>query len=129
MAQNDTGLRRLLTRPWIYDLFQNLVGGVAIRRRFVRDYLGPFPGARILDIGCGTGNMLPFLPGDCGYLGFDFSEDYIAAARARIERCLADRALAPRLGRAAREKVLGHYRPEHFAASLLEALARITGGK
>ncbi|MBW8887832.1 MAG: class I SAM-dependent methyltransferase [Fibrobacteres bacterium] len=83
MAQNDTGLRRLLTWPWFYDFFQDLVGGVALRRRFVNEFLRPSPGARVLDIGCGTGNMLSYLPDGCGYLGFDFSEDYIAAARAR----------------------------------------------
>lgn len=84
MAQNDTGLRRLLTWPGFYDLFQDLVGAAAIRRRFVREFLAPDPGARILDIGCGTGAMLAFLPGDCDYLGFDFSVDYVATARARF---------------------------------------------
>jgi SAM-dependent methyltransferase len=49
----------------------------------VRDFVKPFPGARIIDLGCGTAEVLRFLPGDVEYTGFDMSESYIEAARSR----------------------------------------------
>jgi SAM-dependent methyltransferase len=83
MAQVATGVRHLLSRPSVYDFFQNLVGVTASRDRWVRDFVKPFPGARILDIGCGTGEIRRHLPEAIDYLGFDLSEAYIASARKR----------------------------------------------
>jgi SAM-dependent methyltransferase len=48
----------------------------------VTRYLRPRAGERILDIGCGTGEILEFLP-PVDYVGFDLSADYVAAARRR----------------------------------------------
>ena len=86
MGQITTGARNLLSIPCFYDLFQDLVGASGIRSRWIRDFLRPFPGARILDIGCGTAEILPYLPGDVDYTGFDMSPAYIEAARARHGR-------------------------------------------
>lgn len=83
MSQINSGIRRLLALPAAYDLFQDLVGARALRRRWIRDCLKPFPGARILDIGCGTAEILPLLPVDVHYTGFDMSAAYIEAAKQR----------------------------------------------
>lgn len=83
MSQINSGIRRLLAFPAAYDLFQDLVGARALRQRWIRDCLKPFPGARILDIGCGTAEILPLLPEDVRYTGFDMSPAYIGAAKKR----------------------------------------------
>jgi SAM-dependent methyltransferase len=83
MSQVDSGIRRLLALPAAYNLFQNLVGAPGARRRWIRECLKPFPGARILDIGCGTAELLDLLPLDVDYTGFDMSPAYIEAARRR----------------------------------------------
>jgi SAM-dependent methyltransferase len=73
-------LRSVLSAPWAYRLFGLLVGAHATRTTFAQQYVRPRPGQRILDIGCGTGNLVPYLPGT-EYLGFDPSPEYVAAAR------------------------------------------------
>jgi SAM-dependent methyltransferase len=83
MSEVSTGVRRILRVPAIYNLFIDLVGAGEARIRWVRDFLQPFPGARILDIGCGTAEMLGLLPADVDYTGFDMSEAYIDAAKRR----------------------------------------------
>jgi SAM-dependent methyltransferase len=55
----------------LYDTFQDLVGSKKARRIVVDKYIKPMPGNRILDIGCGTGSILSFLPRDIEYVGFD----------------------------------------------------------
>ncbi|MCX7144232.1 MAG: class I SAM-dependent methyltransferase [Proteobacteria bacterium] len=82
MAQITSGWRALLSSPKVYDAFQNLMGG---RRRgtFVEEFIRPHMGARLLDIGCGTAQLLEFLPGDATYVGYDPSPEYIAHARYR----------------------------------------------
>ena len=84
MSQIDSGIRGLFALPAVYDFFQNLVGVSGVRRRWIRDVLKPFPGIRILDIGCGTAELLRFLPEDIRYTGYDMSAEYIAAARKRF---------------------------------------------
>jgi SAM-dependent methyltransferase len=80
-SHRSNGLYRLLERAALYERFQKLLGADAARRRFVRDFLRPFPGARLLDIGCGTGSLLDYLPFEVEYVGFDLNARYIEAAR------------------------------------------------
>jgi cyclopropane fatty-acyl-phospholipid synthase-like methyltransferase len=75
-------VRPLLDRPFFYNLHNTLIGAKHRSQILVRDYIHPKPDDRILDIGCGPGNMVPFLP-NCHYLGVDMNEDYIERARAR----------------------------------------------
>jgi SAM-dependent methyltransferase len=86
MAEIRSGLRHLLARPLLYDLFQHLVGANAWRRNFVRTFVLPVlrKGERVIDIGCGTGDLLQYLPRDVSYVGFDRNDAYIAAARKRF---------------------------------------------
>jgi cyclopropane fatty-acyl-phospholipid synthase-like methyltransferase len=75
-------IRPILNRPFFYEFYHHLIGADYRSRVLVSDYIRPQPGDRILDIGCGPGNMLPFLPhGE--YLGVDANESYIASARER----------------------------------------------
>lgn len=83
MPQITTGLRSVLARPSVYDAFQNVMGAHRIRSQLVSDWIHPFAGSRILDIGCGTARILEYLP-DVEYFGFDPSQKYIDKARQRF---------------------------------------------
>ncbi len=74
--------RQLLAVPRLYALSQSCFGAVRARQLFVSRFVRPTQGERILDIGCGTGEILDHLP-PVAYCGFDLSAEYIAAARAR----------------------------------------------
>jgi len=65
--------------PAIYTLFQRVVRG---KGEFVyaSKHIRAREGHRILDIGCGTGDILRYLP-PVEYLGFDMDERLIHAAR------------------------------------------------
>jgi SAM-dependent methyltransferase len=75
------GLRRLLARAWAYEFLQLAMGSNRSHDRFVREYVQPIPGERVLDIGCGVGAVLRALPDDVHYMGIDHSDQYVAAAR------------------------------------------------
>jgi len=74
--------RRILGYHFFYELFHKFIGVDYRNRVLVDEYLRLRPGDSILDIGCGPGNMVPFLP-PCTYLGVDASPQYIAAAQRR----------------------------------------------
>ncbi|MSP92705.1 MAG: class I SAM-dependent methyltransferase [Myxococcales bacterium] len=78
---DDSGLRAVLTRPRAYDAFQRLIGADTFRRWYVDTLLEPQTGWSILDIGCGPGTMVRFLPEGVAYHGFDMNARYIAFAR------------------------------------------------
>jgi SAM-dependent methyltransferase len=59
------------------------VGNDKTRQLYVDQHIRAFEGARILDIGCGPGDMLNYLP-EVRYTGFDISPDYIKSARRRF---------------------------------------------
>lgn len=75
--------RSLLSRPQLYSLFRWLVGRDSARSVYAREHLRARPGQRVLDIGCGTGDILQFLP-PVDYVGFDISARYIERARRRF---------------------------------------------
>ncbi len=83
MAQITHGVRAILSRPLVYSVLQTVMGAHSARKSFVENYVKPFPGMTVLDIGCGPADILAYLPA-VDYSGFDISEDYIARARKRF---------------------------------------------
>jgi len=84
MAQKTTGLHAIFSHASLYNLAQRLVGAEKARHKLVQDYFPSEGGYRMLDIGCGTAEILRHLPADIDYVGFDASEAYIAEARERF---------------------------------------------
>jgi 2-polyprenyl-3-methyl-5-hydroxy-6-metoxy-1,4-benzoquinol methylase len=83
-SHRDRGLSAILSKPWVYNLFVNLVDKKRTQVRLVQKYVRTFPGCRILDIGCGTASILSYLPYSIGeYAGFDMNPLYIKSAKKR----------------------------------------------
>lgn len=80
MGQKTTGWRRIFSVPTVYRAAQNGIGSPNVRSTLVERYLRPADRDRILDIGCGTGELVEYLP-DVDYVGHDPSEEYVLAAR------------------------------------------------
>lgn len=76
-------IRSLLAFPQAYQFFFNVIGAPERSRTLVRDYIRPKPGDRILEIGCGPGTIVPYLP-QTEYVGFDASQEYVDLARGRF---------------------------------------------
>jgi len=76
-------IRSVLAIPAAYNFWWNVVGGPGFAKTLVREYLHPPVGARILEIGCGPGTIVGYLP-QVEYLGFDLSSSYIETARKRF---------------------------------------------
>ncbi|WP_460218180.1 class I SAM-dependent methyltransferase [Psychroserpens sp. MEBiC05023] len=70
----------ILGNPFVYWSYQKLVGGDRARRLFIKNQVRPKVGQKILDIGCGPGNILDYLP-EMNYVGFDVDPEYIEAAQ------------------------------------------------
>lgn len=81
MAQRISNLYRLVTFPWFYSGVQSLMGGTHGTRRFVDEVVRAAPNMRVLDVGCGQGRLLQFLP-EVDYTGIDLNPSSIEAARA-----------------------------------------------
>jgi len=77
-------LTSILEQPWIYKRFSVLVGAQNSQSTFVNQYVRPTAACRILDIGCGPGNILDHLP-QVDYFGFDFNPSYIKSASQRYQ--------------------------------------------
>lgn len=75
-------LSGLLALPTMYRLFVRLIGS-GYRAVYATEHIRAQAGDRVLDLGCGTGETLGYLP-NVDYLGVDVSEEYIRAAQARF---------------------------------------------
>jgi SAM-dependent methyltransferase len=81
MGMKITDIRLLLGIPRIYSLFQRAVRGES-DRFFVTNHVRPVEGDKILDIGCGPGDILKYMPA-VDYVGFDADPRSIDAATRR----------------------------------------------
>lgn len=104
MAQITSGLRSVLSFSIVYNFFLYCLGAHSGREDFVKRHVRPQNGDRILDIGCGTAQILNNL-GEVEYYGFDLSQKYIQTAkdqfgdRATFKCQSVDEANADKLGR------------------------------
>ena len=73
----------ILSSPHIYNLWDYISRRPGALADITRTLVKPFDGCRILDIGCGTSNILNHLPTTVLYDGLDLSHDYIQYARKR----------------------------------------------
>jgi SAM-dependent methyltransferase len=78
-------IRSVLAVPQAYQLWWNAVGGPGWARVLVNEYIRPRAGIRVLEIGCGPGTIVGYLP-QSQYLGFDLSSRYIELAKKRYPR-------------------------------------------
>lgn len=77
MTHINRGVRKILEIPIIYNLFHNITGGNKFRETYFDTYFNLVEGARVLDIGCGSGVMLEHISESLNYIGIDFEEGYI----------------------------------------------------
>lgn len=82
--RNDvSGVYRLLNRPWGYTLLMSASRAGAGRREFFRRYADILPGSRVLEVGCGHGKNIEYMPPGVEYTGCDPNSEYIKYAQAR----------------------------------------------
>ena len=77
MTHITSGVRKILELPGIYNFWQLLLGGQRHHRRHFRKYFDLKQGQRVLDLGCGTANLLHYLDPAVEYFGVDIEEKYI----------------------------------------------------
>jgi SAM-dependent methyltransferase len=82
MAEVSTGLYSVLSRPEVYLMLQRTLGSGRLYKHLLSEVVKPRPGMRVLDIGCGPGDILQLLR-NVDYDGFDLSRKYIEFASRR----------------------------------------------
>ena len=78
--QSDSGILRWLRVPFLYNLFQEAAGANAVRRALIRNHVRPKVGDKLIDIGCGTAQILQCLP-EVEYLGLDTNPSILRSAK------------------------------------------------
>jgi cyclopropane fatty-acyl-phospholipid synthase-like methyltransferase len=76
-------LARMLRSGRAYSLSMKLLGVHNYRSIIVNNYIRPGDGDKILDIGCGPGDIVQYLP-HVSYVGFDNNRDYIEQAKQKF---------------------------------------------
>lgn len=76
--------RTILKNSIIYNTYQYIVGGVRARRLFIENDVSVKANQKILDIGCGPGYLIDFLP-KVDYTGIDIDSNYIKTAKERYK--------------------------------------------
>lgn len=72
----------ILSFPRVFAFVNQAMRGKKGILRYANEYVRAKDGDKVLDIGCGPGNALEYLP-DVDYCGFDLDPTYIKVAKAR----------------------------------------------
>ena len=75
-------VRNILSVPFVYDLFQWLIGNKKRHKILKNEYIGNVHNKKILELGCGICDLLELFE-DCDYVGVDIDEKYIEKAKRR----------------------------------------------
>ena len=74
-------IKIILENPVIFNLFEKFMGVSRPRKKFINNYVCPKRNDKILDLGCGTGELITYLPSNIEYLGLDNNPNYIKSAK------------------------------------------------
>jgi SAM-dependent methyltransferase len=86
-VSNPLNIReKILKNTFAYRLSQNVVAPSALGAQTVNEYLSTNQNSRILDLGCGYGEISQFFPSSCSYLGVDLNASYIDYALRKRKR-------------------------------------------
>jgi len=78
----NTGWRTVLTLGFVYRMVQFIFSEKRSKQLMLERYILPLgENCSVLDMGCGPGNLLGFLPSTVSYKGFDVSQEYISSAQ------------------------------------------------
>jgi SAM-dependent methyltransferase len=78
----NTGWRTVLTLGFVYRIVQFVFSEKRSKQLILERYILPAgENCSVLDMGCGPGNLLAFLPATVSYNGFDLSQEYISSAK------------------------------------------------
>jgi cyclopropane fatty-acyl-phospholipid synthase-like methyltransferase len=79
---------KVLELNFIYDFYQNVVGGVNYRNSYVQEILEHNgESSNILDLGSGTSEIVEVFSEKHNYIGLDYSSEYLAKAKKRENNC------------------------------------------
>lgn len=83
MSEITSGVRSIFSLAPVYSMAQRGIGAERFRRVIAKEYISAAAGARVVDIGSGTSDIVEHLPA-VDYIGLEPSEKYAAAARNRF---------------------------------------------
>lgn len=79
---------QVLRIDYVYDFYQNLVGGVKYRDKFVKGIIDtPDSAVNVIDLGSGTSEIAKVLKPSQNYIGLDNSQEYLNKATRRRFSC------------------------------------------
>lgn len=70
-------IRKIFNFPKLYSVFQTVIGKKGIREDFLLKNIVNFDNKSVLDLGCGTANILEFINNESLYVGIDNNQKYI----------------------------------------------------
>lgn len=86
MKQNKKNIfYTVLNHPGIFDIFLKLFGDRKIHKKVIKGELNIQKKNRVLDIGCGTGDLALMFPAE-SYTGIDCDKNYVDFARKKYSR-------------------------------------------
>ena len=74
----------LLRHARWYRNFKTLIRAEKATEVMAKEYIRPRAGERVLDVGCGDGDIRPYLP-DVDYTGVDLNDDYLRVAQRQTD--------------------------------------------